>query len=74
MLYRIERTSDWFGENKPCANAFLYKKGNKEFAEPNTWRIEIKTLDEMHDLIREVGSYIILKSERRIEIYDDYRE
>lgn len=74
MIYRIERTSDWLGENKPCSNALLYRKGSEEFGESNTWRVEINTLDELHDLIREVGCYIILKSERRIEIYDDYRE
>lgn len=74
MIYRIERTSDWFGENKPCANALLYKKGNKELGEPNRWCVEIETLNELNDLIREVNTSIVMKKGHAIEIYDDYRE
>lgn len=74
MLYRIERTSDWYGANKPCSNALLYKKVDEELGEPNRWCVEIETLDDLNDLIREVNVPIIMKKGHSIELYDDYRE
>lgn len=72
MIYRITRTSDWFGEKKPCEGAYLHKEGDLEFGEVNEWHIAINSLQDLQNLIAEVGSVII--NEEEIEIYDGYRE
>ena len=69
MLYTICRTSDWFGENKPCEKAYLHRSCDFE----NEWRIEINSIEELNELINDVGKCIIL-TRNTIEIYDDYRE
>lgn len=63
MVYEISRTSDWWGENKPCKSA--YQQDGK-------WYLEINTLQELQELISSEGLVIIGKSS--IEIYDGYRE
>lgn len=72
MIYRITRTSDWYGEKKPCEGACLHKAGNLEYGEENEWHIAINTLQELKDLIKEVGE--IVMNEDEIEIYDTLRE
>lgn len=69
MIYDIHRTSDWFRENKPCEKAEL--KSLDEFG-CSEYIIEINTLEDLQELIKEVGDIII--GESTIEIYDDYRE
>lgn len=69
MIYDIYRTSDWFRKNKPCEKAEF--QGIDEYAN-NKYTIEINTLEDLQELIKEVGDIIIGESE--IEIYDDYRE
>lgn len=63
MVYEVSRSSDWFGENKPCKSA--YKSSDK-------WYIEINTLEELQELINSDGKIIVDKLS--IEIYDSYRE
>lgn len=60
----IYRSSDLFSENKPCKNAYK---------EDKTYYIDITSLDDILDLIDEVGDVIIQK-DHSIEIYDCYRE
>lgn len=72
MIYKITRTSDWHGEKKPCEGAYLHKAGTLEYGKENEWHIAINSLQDLQNLIAEVGSIII--NNENIEIYDDYRE
>ena len=63
MKYQITRTSDWDGEEQPCKKAIL---------EQDCWVIEINSIDELQQLISEVGEIIV--THNSIEIYDTYRE
>lgn len=65
MIYLIERVSN-YGDKviKPCKNAF---QQNDE------WCIKIDTLEDLSNLIEEVGCSLVINA-HRIEIYDDYRE
>lgn len=72
MKYRISRTSDWQGDEKPCKNAILEDKISKNTYHLNVWEIDISSLKDLYELIDEVGRIIIEKE--NIEIYDDYRE
>lgn len=67
MKYKIGRTSDFWGRNKPCSKAFT-DGGNYP-----TYYIEINNLEDLNELIREVGCSVVI-DEDSIEIYDDYRE
>ena len=69
MIYDIHRTSDWFKESKPCERAEL--QGEDELGY-DKYTIEINTLEDLQELIKEVGKIII--DESTIEIYDYYRE
>lgn len=69
MIYDIYRTSDWFRKNKPCEKAEF--QGIDEYAN-NKYTIEINTLEDLQELIKEVDCIII--DESTIEIYDDFRE
>lgn len=60
----IYRSSSMFGETKPCEKA--YKDGKYFY-------IDIASLDDILDLIDEVGE-IIINKDHSIEIYDAYRE
>lgn len=69
MKYQIYRTSDWFGEEKPCQKAY------KEIGDIETisdWYINIDTLEQLQELIEEVDTVVLSKTS--IEIYDTYRE
>lgn len=69
MIYTIFRTSDIFGEYKPC------EKAQKTYVDElcySQYTIEINSLEELQELIKEVGEIII--DESTIEIYDDFRE
>ena len=68
MKYRVGRTSDFWGGNKPCSKAFT--ESTEDYP---TYYIEINTLEELNELIREVGCQVII-DEDSIEIYDGYRE
>lgn len=81
MIYKITRTSDWYGEKQPCKNAYLHKKGQKDLPDEDEWditieeyewHIAINTLEDIQNLINEVGCIVL--SEDNIEIYDSYRE
>lgn len=69
MIFDIHRTSDWFRESKPCERAEL--QGEDELG-CDAYTIEINTLEDLQELIKEVGDIII--NESKIEIYDEYRE
>lgn len=69
MKYDIHRTSDWFRESKPCEKAELQESDEYGYSK---YTIEINTLEDLQELIKEVDDIII--NESRIEIYDDYRE
>lgn len=73
MKYRIFRTSDMFGDNKPCRDAYVDK--DLSDIEP-IWVIDIDNLKQLDDLVSEVGDIIISKNNdvNEIEIYDYYRE
>lgn len=64
LKFEIYRSSDLFGKNKPCSKAY---KEDKSFY------VDIASLDDILDLIDEVGD-IIINKEHSIEIYDCYRE
>lgn len=70
MKYKVEITSDYGGsKERPCKKA--YAEGCDEWLTP-IWYIDINTLEELQDLIAEVGEVIVSKDS--IEIYDTYRE
>lgn len=73
MKYRVVRTSDRWSKNRPCKDA--YKDGIDESGYP-IWFIDICNLEQIDNLVSEVGDIIISKNEEvnEIEIYDDYRE
>lgn len=63
MIFSIEKTSAPYSKKKPCKKAKKTKDG---------FQIEINTLEELMELIKQEGQVIV--SEGEIEIYDDYRE
>lgn len=69
MRYTIYRTSDIFKEYRPCEKAELQSIDERGYSR---YTIEINTLEDLQELIKDVGSIII--DENTIEIYDDYRE
>lgn len=69
MIYKIYRTSDYYRKNKPCEKAQLTRFDELCYSE---YTIEINSLEELQELIKEVGDIII--DESTIEIYDDFRE
>lgn len=70
MKYKVGRTSDYGGsKERPCKKA--YAESCDEWLIP-IWYIEINTIEDLRNLIDEVGEVIISKDE--IEIYDTFRE
>lgn len=76
MTFRITRTSDAYCDEKaPCKNAqFAWS-----ISYANIWEIEIKSLDDLMELISETNKGLIIFGPTEtglptIEIYDDYRE
>ena len=80
MQYYVDRTSDWVGEEKPCKKAYKETQPFEIFRGDelvrvdyrDVWCIDINTLEELLELIEEVGRIIINGSS--IEIYDTWRE
>lgn len=76
MIYKIYRSTDTNGEKKPCKGAYFHKAYTKELCGVveviQMWHIEINTLQDLQNLIAEVGELII--NDEEIEIYDGYRE
>lgn len=70
MIYKIHRTSDFCGHQKPCSKA--YEGIYDDTVWYQEWLIDIDTLEHLHELIAEVGRIILQENE--IEIYDDFRE
>ena len=76
MLFQVIRTSMW-EEEKPYDKCIPIKTNAKY---PNSWGIEINSLEELMDFKRDVGSKLVInqsyidKQLPMIEIYDDYRE
>lgn len=72
MKFKIRRTSYMWGNNcpQPCAKACF--EGLDEWGR-SLWSIEINTIEDLQNLIEEVGDEIIV-SKDQLEIYDDYRE
>ena len=66
MEYGISRSSEWSEKVKPCKNAYKSESINR-------WVIEINSLEELNELIEEVGCAVIINQDW-IEIYDTYRE
>lgn len=74
MIFKINRVSDWRGEEKPCEKAKLVKPYNPQ--DPlgqGEWEIEINTLEELIALSDETNHALIV-TDKEIEIYDDWRE
>ena len=82
MKFRIKRTSNWGGEEKPCEKAYGGKHLGGRADDVRVWYIDINTLDELIALRDEVENELIvgtanekeLNDMPEIEIYDDYRE
>lgn len=79
MIFKIVRSSD--DVNKPCENAYLKEKfRNKSGGMSYIWEIEIDSLNELMDLIKETNEPLIVFGPSKddlstsIEIYDEYRE
>ena len=69
MTFTITRTS-YFWDNindRPCDKAY-WSEANE------CWKIDINSIEELMDLIRDVESDIVVKDDPEIEIYDEYRE
>lgn len=72
MIYTIYKTSTGSSQfYKPCKNA-IPKEGYKDEDEYKEYCIEINSLEDLQQLIKEVGEIII--NDDTIEIYDSYRE
>ena len=67
MTFTITRTSDWNGDVQPCERAY-WSEANE------CWKIDINSLEELMDLIRDVEHNIVVSDDPEIEIYDEYRE
>ena len=82
MKFRIKRTSNWDGEEKPCEKAYGGEHLGGRADDVRVWYIDINTLDELIALRNEVENELIigttwekeLNGMPEIEIYDDYRE
>lgn len=65
----VFRTSDWYGEKKPCEEAI--QKGED-------WFVTLKDMDELLSFIRKYGHCVVSNYKGNelpcIEIYDYYRE
>lgn len=71
MKYPISRASSTCGDSElPCTDAF--QDGNDDYGNVR-WAIEIDTLADLRELIKEVGK-IVIDKENSILIYDDYIE
>lgn len=76
MIFRITKTSSYLhiDQPKPCENTKKIVEidpvGHRELVR---WEVEINTLEELLDLLKEAG-YELIISDGYIEIYDDYRE
>ena len=76
MIFRITKASSYLhtDQPKPCKNAKKIVEidpvGHREKVR---WEVEINTLEELLDLLKEAG-YELIISDGYIEIYDDYRE
>lgn len=71
MKYRITRTSAFKSTEPPCKQA--YEEGGIDKYGGMIWFVDIESLEDLHNLINEVGSAIIL-DDTSVEIYDDFRE
>jgi len=82
MKFRIKRTSNFDGEEKPCEKAYGGEHLGGRANDVRVWYIDINTLDELIALRDEVENELIvgtayekeLNDMPEIEIYDDYRE
>ena len=89
MKYVVTRTSEWGGDNPRVKGVqkeilpyiYGYKDKIEELREAYT--IEIDSLEELHQFIKDCGCDIIISNPSddgfgfqlpEIEIYDDYRE
>jgi len=74
MKFRIFRTSNLYGDERPCSGAVEVGK--------NEWAVELSSLEELLTMVREYGKLILLpepvldreSAEIRLEIYDMWRE
>ena len=82
MKFRVERTSSLFGRTpQPCAGAKLLNPDAPEW-ESSVWEVELNTLEEFVEFVKENGALVVSHDEREqsdyrgttIEIYDTYRE
>lgn len=75
MKYRVSRSSDYKGEERPCTKA--YQDGSKDMWGNLLWWVDITSVDDLKALMEETGEPIILADGnygQEIEIYDSYRE
>lgn len=75
MKYRVTRSSDYKGKERPCTKA--YQDESKDMWGNLLWWVDITSLDDLKALMEETGESIILADGDyglEIEIYDSYRE
>ena len=82
IKFRVRRTSDWYGEEKPCEKAEIdaIEEENDDWKKVKYY-VEIQTINDLFNIIEETGHGIIISRACQnsdnlpeIEIYDEYRE
>jgi len=78
MKFVVNRASDFSSNAKPCEGAEPVEiKGTGHRIDRMEWSIEIKTLEELLNFVKEFGGVVIAEHEQldgEITIYDDYLE
>lgn len=81
MKFRVTRTSNWWGDNPKCEEAFqeevVIYEGTENEKTVMEWFVNIDTLQELIEFINKYeGRAVIIidRLEPTIEIYDDWRE
>lgn len=72
LIYKASDTS-FDGYKKPCEKAKERTILPNDFRSYIKYEIEVNTIQDLLDVIKETGSELIL-SEERVIIYDDYVE
>lgn len=82
MIFKINNTSMWINEEQKNLYekyGLTFEPTDAEFIKHGKWQrtmddstIEIKSLEQLMDIVKDVGDIVL--SEKSIEIYDNYRE
>ena len=82
MIFQVERTSGFYNnsDEPPCRGCIPIKLTDTFIDEYDSWGIEINSLEELINLVKETDEPLIIyyvfgsNYKFHIEIYDDYRE